>query len=135
MKAIITLCITICGASINLWAQNNNLQREVLFRLRANEKIFADEYVAEATLSGHQFAAIVKDTIKDEFTFVFNGKRIQVAKGPINVLYFNLTEENGYVYSYTLAGRTFVNIAGKVLPNVNGTPNTFGQLACNKSLV
>jgi hypothetical protein len=132
-------------------AQNNNPKREVLFTLGEHEVIVYDEYMLGMALNGYKFAAIVKDTQTSKFSLVFNGKRVYETKSlpykgnegaywfgegyphphsphviphlAFNVLFINPAIENGYAYWYTLAGRRFFNVMGKVTSGAPGISN------------
>ncbi|MDR1055138.1 MAG: hypothetical protein LBL90_04800 [Prevotellaceae bacterium] len=129
-------------------AQNENMKRAMLFTLDANEKIHYNEYFASQHLHQNRFICIVENTRDETQTLVVNGKRLQTVKAvyetdgagnryfpyyPINVFYFDPAKENGYGYSYTLAGRNFVNVGGKVLPNVNASPYSSDDFKMTKS--
>jgi hypothetical protein len=48
----------------------------VLYTLGANEEIVDDEYVFGMALNGYKFAAIIKNTQTNKFSFIFNGNRV-----------------------------------------------------------
>ena len=118
---------------VNVNTQPVNPKRSVLFTLEPHEVIYHDEYFAVAMhLNPNHFACIIEDTLRKTQTFVFNGKRIETVKmskyddnyyqNAINMFYFDPSMENGYGYSYNLAGQTFVNLGGKILSNVHDHP-------------
>jgi hypothetical protein len=94
-------------------AAQTNPARKVLFTLNPGEAIYQTEYFANASFDGYKFAAVLHNAQTDEYTFVFNGKRIFTTDGSIEIPYINPNEENGYVYTYRLAGRIFINEKGK----------------------
>jgi hypothetical protein len=131
----------------NTHARSKEPKREVLFTLAENEVIVHDEYALGVALKGYKFAAVVKNTRTSKFTLVFNGKRVYETKSlprkgnesaywfdenelphssplnAFNVLFINPAVENGYAYWYTLAGRRFFNVMGKV---TSGAPDWGG---------
>lgn len=130
-----TIVALLLAGNVGVAQKTSNPVRKVFFTLEENERIYANEYYAIATLNGNKFTAIIENTKTHEFTFVFNGKRITKVNhknyydkeydyySPIfytlNVFYIDPEVENGYGYAYQLAGRSFVNLEGKVLPNMN----------------
>jgi hypothetical protein len=119
-----TLLATLLAGGI--YAQNTEPKRTVLLALGPNEEIHYNEYFAAQHLRNNRFICVVKNTQEKTLTLVVNGKRIQTVKGDyLDVFYFDPTKENGYGYAYELAGREFINVCGKVLPNVSGSPYNF----------
>jgi len=114
--------------------QLNNPKRTVLFALAPHEVLYYDEneYFASLRLDQKRFICIVEDTLNKIHTIVYNGKRIHTVKmsksrygfyqNTINLFYFDPRVENAYGFSYDLAGRTFINIAGKTIHHVNNHP-------------
>lgn len=98
------------------------LSRKVLLKLDPNETLWYNEYNFKLNLDAYKFAAITYNDKTDECTFVFNGERIAKTQ---NVFYLDLSKEKGYGFTYDLAGRTFVNIGGKVVQNANSYPVDF----------
>ncbi|GHV51232.1 hypothetical protein FACS1894181_12800 [Bacteroidia bacterium] len=86
--------------------------RTVLFKLGDNEEIVGYEYYLEQLQNQNRFACVVLDTITDNRSFIFNGKRITSSPGienywsnsggrfHIQVDYANLSEDNGYIVEY-----------------------------------
>ncbi|MDR1372384.1 MAG: hypothetical protein LBJ17_04555 [Dysgonamonadaceae bacterium] len=114
----------------NINAQNNKEpKREVLFTLAANEEIESGEYFVLQQVKGNHFACIIYDTLGKNYTFVFNGKRMDVG----NYYYYpdfyhlNVHEENGYVFGYSLQDGYYVNIKGKVYGPFDGGSLTFAS--------
>jgi hypothetical protein len=124
MKKTMLLIVFAAMMAGNAHAQNNNPKREVLLTLAANEEIVYDEYALGVALNGYKFAAIVKNTRTSKFSLIFNGKRVCETKEEDwhGVPYLDPGVENGYAYCYTLDGRGFSNVMGKV---TTGTPEYF----------
>ena len=99
MKKTIILSIII-GVSLNLWAQNSNLKRTVLFTLGQDEELSENKYFAVQQLNQNRFIGIIYDTLKKTKTFVFNGKRIATTNASFNFDYLNINEDKGYVLTY-----------------------------------
>ncbi|GHT37907.1 hypothetical protein FACS189435_3940 [Bacteroidia bacterium] len=88
--------------------------RTVLFKLGDNEEIYVGEYFLEQLQNQNRFACVVLDTITDNLSFIFNGKRITSGPGTGNywgnsggwvgrgceVYYIDLSEDNGYIVHY-----------------------------------
>jgi hypothetical protein len=110
---ILLLVLAATTALVQPAAAQANPARKVLFTLNPGEVIYQTEYFASASLNGYKFAAVLRNTQTDEYTFVFNGKR--VFTGGIGIPYINPNEENGYIYQYELAGQGFTNYKGKVM--------------------
>lgn len=100
-----------------------NPKREVIFTMNPNEVIFQDEYFAYNYFGQNRFACILRDTITDKYTFVFNGKRVLSSTEMIGVNYLNLNETNGYAVHYYSNGVDYnnitLNIRGTVYENVD----------------
>ena len=95
-----------------------NLKREVLFSMGENEQIVCNEYYLQQKFEKNRFACKIYDELKEEYTFVFNGKRVET-KSRIYVQYINLNEDNGYVFSYDRQESTEdINIKGTVYKNI-----------------
>jgi hypothetical protein len=103
-------------------------KREVVFTLNANEVIYENEYALFQTLHQNRFACMTRDTITDEYTFVFNGERIKVGE----VYYVNPGETKGYVFTYWKNDRGYINYRGVVDGGFEGIhyedPFTAGRL-------
>jgi hypothetical protein len=111
--------VALFAGSMN--AQDTNAKRTVLFTLGANEEIHCREYFVLQQVNQNRFACIIKNTVKDTYTFVFNGKRIVTGDRRvsfdnihIDVHYLNVHEENGYAVEYSLQDMGYANIKGKV---------------------
>lgn len=99
--------------------QQDNPMRQVLFTMRPNEVLEYNEYYVESTFAADRFAAIVKDTVSGERSFIFNGYRIASTTasdeyGYFNINYIDPTINNGYGFSYIHpSGFKVINIGGK----------------------
>jgi hypothetical protein len=117
-------------------AQDANMKRTILFTLGANEEIHYREYFVLQQVNQNRFACIIKDTAKDTYTFVFNGKRITEGRW-IDIHYLNVHEESGYVIEYNLQDMGYANIKGKVYGPFDNeslvfTKNSEGYLDCDR---
>jgi hypothetical protein len=117
---ILLLVLAATTALVQPAAAQANPARKVLFTLNQGEVIHQSAYIADASLNGYKFAAVLHNAQTDEYTFVFNGKRIFITGEPLNeaypieIHYLNPNEANGYVYAYRTDGRCFINERGKV---------------------
>jgi hypothetical protein len=94
--------------------QDGKLKRTVLFTLDEHEEIDNYKYFVLQRENKNHFACIIENTLKDTFTFVFNGKRIVKGDCFFNFPYLNVHEKNGYAVRYTFQGMDYVNIKGQV---------------------
>jgi len=101
--------------------QNENPKRSVLFTLRENEEIYANEYIIAQYFNQNRFACIIYDDMANKLTFVFNGKRIisdskyaNFSLSNRNFSYLNLAEDNGYIFCYNRKDGYYVNCKGTI---------------------
>jgi hypothetical protein len=113
---ILIILISFCAQAA--FAQTANLNRKLLFTLNEHEIIYANEYFVSQQLNQKRFACIIKDTLKETYTFVFNGKRIATSNyldgNTSAVYYLNVNEDNGYVFKYADKDLHYINIKGEL---------------------
>ena len=102
----------LCAMTAGMCAFAQNPKREVVFTLRANEVIYADEYYLMQFFNQNRFSCMIENTVTKEFTFVFNGKRIKAAPHWISSV--DVTQDNSYIVAYEEDGKYYVNCKGVV---------------------
>ena len=117
MKLKFALIFIVC-TTFNLCAQDTNLKRNVLFMLGENEEIYYNEYCISQQLNQNRFACIIKNTLNNTYTFIFNGIRIVTSDYLLQVNYLNVNENDGYVISYWDGEEQYLNNRGAVYENV-----------------
>jgi len=104
-----------------------NPKRSVVFTLNPNEDIVNDEYYLLQTFGQNRFACVVKNTVLNTYTFVFNGQRLKtVSTGDDenddnfgydpydNFKIIDLAKDNGYIFTYMENGKCYINYRGVV---------------------
>lgn len=120
------LAFLLCFTAV-AFAFGQNPKREVVFTMNANEEVVKYkgyyeyyEYYLLQTENQNRFACMVGDTLSNEITFVFNGKRINKIEQENNLDFdddldsFDVTKDNGYVFIYKENGKMYVNYNGVV---------------------
>jgi len=121
LRKVVAIATCLAGMVV-MSAFGQNPKREVIFTLNANEIVNANEYYLTQKQNQNKFAFILKDTLKNQWSFIFNGERIITTKfefsndryfGDLyNPVYINPEEANGYVFCYIDDKNYYVNYKG-----------------------
>ncbi|MDR3118320.1 MAG: hypothetical protein LBU44_02695 [Mediterranea sp.] len=114
-KKLLLTMLPALAAATSVFGQQ--LKREVVFTMNANEVVNQNEYA----LLNNRFACMTHDTITKELTFVFNGERVRTMRADSrreddawSLYYVNPGQEKGYIFTYKEDGKWFVNCRGVV---------------------
>ncbi len=118
MKKILFTILLIL-AHIFGYAQTPGLYKKVLYTMKPHEIIYYNEFQVEGKFDSHQFAVVLKDTLTNSFSFIFNGKKIAETSSIISyeygfyIAYLDVKTENGFAIAYKLPNdKVIINIGG-----------------------
>jgi hypothetical protein len=117
MKKILFLIMLVALFVGCMTAQDTNPRRAVLFTPGPDEVVLLDQYFVLIQVDQTRFACVVRDTVKNTQTLVFNGKRVVTGAGEqhdMSVYYSNIYEDDGYAVSYSWQGAGYANARGTV---------------------
>ena len=111
---IVVLTLLILNSKMSI-AQINQTKKAVLLTLEKNEILISDEYYVSQELDKNHFACMVKDTISNKQTFIYNGQRVFSGEpNSFTVLDFDVNSKNDYKISYKENDKFMVKCRGRI---------------------